>query len=263
MPERRSSRSLRDVSHLFLSQSRPARSAGGAGMVRVWLAAADASPVRAHLAAGLAAALAREGMRVSLVEVCSNLPAIGYYFGMDGAEYLLPVLDRDALAGGSWNGVVEYRFSAGVAPLRACRFEEPARGAPQAIVAAFQYPHGGGAAPFLAALREISAGIAGDGAPDSGLPDAIVLAGGADNVPHLMACMAALERAHPRAACFLASNASARGAGTFERLPLPEDMRRSWPRRTPPAGPWFDELAGRMLQLVSMRRRGAAGCAAR
>ncbi len=263
MPERRSSRSLRDVSHLFLSQSRPARSAGGAGTVRVWIAAADASPARAHLAAGLAAALARDGMRVSLVEVCGCLPAVGYYFGMDGAEYLLPVLDRDALVSGSWNGAVEYRFSAGVAPLRGCRFDDPAPGTPRAIVAAFQYPRGAVAAPFFAALREISTGISGGGAPDSGSPDAIVLAGGADSAPILKACMAALEREHPRAACFLASNASARGAEAFERLSLPDDVRRSWPRRTPPAGPWFDELAGRMLQVVSMRRRGAVGCAAK
>lgn len=262
MPERRSSRSLRDVSHLFLSQSRPARSAGG-GTVRVWLAAADASPMRAHLAAGLAAAFSREGMRVSLLEVCGCLPAVGYYFGMDGAEYLLPVLDRSALVNGSWNGAVEYRFAASVAALQRCRFDEQARGTPRAIVVAFQCPGGAGAATFFAELRRISAGAEGGGAPAAAPPDGMVLAGGAESATRLGACAAALERAFPRAACFCASNAPVRGAGAFERLPMPEDIPRSWPRRTPPAGPWFDDCAGRMLQVVSMRRKGAAGCAAK
>jgi len=264
MPERRSSRSLRDVSHLFLSQSRPARSAGGAGTVCVWLAAADASPVRAHLAAGLAAAFAREGMRVSLLEVCGCLPAIGYYFGMDGAEYLIPVLDRGAIASGSWNGAVDYRFSSSVAPLGGRRADEPSRGTPRAIVAAFQYPGGTCASPFLSELRRVCAEIAGGGAPGpGGLPDGILLVGHAASAPRLQACMAGLEEAFPRAACFCASNVPVRNAGAFERLPLPEDMACSWPRRAPPAGPWFDDLAGRMLQVVSMRRRGVAGCAAK
>ncbi len=263
MPERRSSRTLRDVSHLFLSQSRPARSASGAGTVRVWLAATDASPARAHIAAGLAAAFAREGVRTALVEVCGCLPAVGYYFGMDGAEYLLPVLDRGALVGGSWNGAVEYRIAAGIVPLAGCRFDDPARGFPRAIIAAFQFPRGTGAGRFFEALERITAGIAGGAAPEAGSPDAILLTGGAEGAPRLKGSMAELERSFPRAACFLASDAFSRGAGAFEHLSLPEDMRRSWPRRTPPADPWFDELAGRILQVVSMRRRGAAGCAAR
>ncbi len=131
MPERRSSRSLRDVSHLFLSESRPVRSEVRHATACVWLAAADASLNRAHLATGLAATFARQRMRVSLLEVCGNLPTIGYYFGMESAEYLSPALDRTALVSGAWNGAVRYFFSASVSSFRGRLGEEPkTRGAP-------------------------------------------------------------------------------------------------------------------------------------
>ncbi len=263
MLERRSSRSLRDVSHLFLSQSRPMRSETPRGTACVWLAAADASPNRAHCAAGVAAAFARQGMRVSLLEVCGNLPTIGYYFGMESDEYLSPALDRAALVSGEWNGTVRYCFSASLSSFRRYREKEPDCEAPHAIVVAFPYPRRSSASSFLSALRDASAVLAGDGRPEGCSPDAIVVAGGAACAERIGACAAGMRDAFPRAAGFFAANVSVREAGEFERLALPDDMRRSWARRMPPVDPWFDDLAAGLLQVVSLRRRGRAGCAAK
>ena len=263
MPERRSSRSLRDVSHLFLSESRPVRSEVRHGTACVWLAVADASLNRAHCAAGLAAAFARQGMRVSLLEVCGNLPTIGYYFGMESAEYLLPALDRAALVSGSWNGTVRFCFSASVSSFRGYVGKEPDRAAPHAIVVAFPYPRRLSAAPFLSALRDASAVLAGDAAPDGCPPDAIIAAAGAEGAKRIGACMAGMREAFPRAAGFFVADRSVREAGAFERLGLPDDLRRSWARRMPPSDPWFDDLAAGLLQVVSLRRRGTVSCAAK
>jgi hypothetical protein len=263
MPERRSSRSLRDVSHLFLSESRPVRSEVRHGTACVWLAVADASLNRAHCAAGLAAAFARQGMRVSLLEVCGNLPTIGYYFGMESAEYLLPALDRAALVSGVWNGAVRYCFSASVSSFRGYLGKEPDRPAPHAIVVAFPYPRRRSAAPFLSALRDASAVLAGDAAPDGCPPDAIIVAGGAEGAKRIGACVAGMREAFPRAAGYFAADRTVREAGVFERLALPDDMRRSWARRIPPADPWFDDLAAGLLQVVSLRRRGTVSLAAK
>jgi hypothetical protein len=263
MPERRSSRSLRDVSHLFLSQSRPARSEAPRATACVWLAMADASPNRAHLAAGLSAAFARQGPRVSLLEVCGNLPTIGYYFGMESAEYLSPALDRAALVSGAWNGTVRYCFSASLSSFRGYLGKEPDLPAPHVIVVAFPYPSRPGEAPFLASLRSVSGVLAAEAAPGGCPPDAIVVAGGAEGAKRIGECAAGMRAAFPGAAGFFAANVSARAAGAFERISLPDDLRRSWARRVPPVDPWFDDLAAGLLQVVSQRRRGTVSCAAK
>ena len=263
MPERRLSRSLRDVSHLFLSESRPARTEACRGTACVWLAVADASLNRAHFAAGMAAAFARQGMRVSLLEVCGNLPTIGYYFGMESAEYLSPALDRAALVSGSWNGAVHYCFSGSVSSFGRCRGEEPDRAAPHAIIVAFPYPRRRNAAPFLAALRAASAVYTGEAAPGGCPPDAFIVAGSGEGAGGIGACAAGMRKAFPRAAGYFAANHSVREALAFERIVLPDDMRRSWARRIPPEDPWFGELVAGLLQIVSLRRRGTVSCAAK
>jgi hypothetical protein len=263
MPDRRSSRTLRDVSHLFLSESRPVRDEARRGTACVWLAVADASLNRAHCAAGLAVAFARQGMRVSLLELCGNLPTIGYYFGMESAEYLSPAFDRTALVSGSWNGAVRYCFSANISSFHGYVGKEPEGAAPHAIVVAFPYPRRLRAAPFLSALRDASAVLAGAAAPEGCPPDAVIAAGGASGAGRIGACVAGMREAFPRAAGFFVADRSVREAGAFERIALGDDMRRSWARRMPPADPWFDDLAAGLLQVVSLRRRGVVSLAAK
>jgi hypothetical protein len=263
MPERRSSRSLRDVSHLFLSESRPARGEVRSATACIWLAAADGSLNRAHLAAGMAAALARQGTRVSLLEVCGNLPTIGYYFGMESAENLAPALDRAAVVSGTWNGAVRYSFSANVSSFRGRLETEPEGATPLAIVVAFPYPRARSAGPLLAALRKCSALLAGDGSPGGLPPDAIVAGGGGEDAGPIGACIAGMREAFPLAAGFFAASVPVREAGEFERIALPGDVRRSWARRMPPADPLFDDLAAGLLQVVSLRRKGTVSRAAK
>jgi hypothetical protein len=263
MPERRSSRSLRDVSHLFLSESRPVRSEAPRGTACVWLAVADAALNRAHFAAGLAAAFARQGTRVSLLELCGNLPTVGYYFGMESAEHLSPALDRAALVSGAWNGTVRYCFSASLSSFRGYLAHEPDRAVPHAIVVAFPYPRRLSAAPFLSALRDVSGVLRGEAAPDGCPPDATIVAGGAEGAERIGDCVTGMREAFPGAAGFFAANVSMREAGAFERLALPVDLRRSWARRMPPVDPWFDDLAAGLLQVVSLRRKGTVSGAAK
>jgi hypothetical protein len=257
MPERRSPRKLRDVSHLFLSGAAGSRSAAARSTVRIWIAVVGASLNRAHCAAGTAAALARQGMCVSLLEVCRGLPNIGYYFGMEPASYIGPTLDRAELVSGTWNGAIRYCFSADPAALERYGGEDLSLAFPHAIVEAFPYPRERDAARFLATLERAAAAVS-DGEVATGCPpDAIIAAGCGGSAERVRALTAGMRDAFPHAAIFLVTDeaAAARPSEADESLLVSDDLRTSWARRTPPVDHLFDELAAGILQVVSQRRK--------
>jgi len=265
MPERRSPRTLRDVSHLFLSGTEPARRAAPRSTVCVWIAVVGASLNRAHCAAGVAAAFARQGMCVSLLEVCRGLPNIGYYFGMEPAAYLAPTLDRSELVSGVWNGEIRFCFSADEAAFERYHGEDLPPGAPHAIVVAFSYPPERAAARFLAGLRSATAAVSDEGtALGQRPPDAIIAAGCRESAGRARALTAGMRDAFPHAAIFLLGDGgdAGRAGDADEGLVVPADLRASWARRLPPVDQLFGELAAGLLQVVSLRRRKGSGYAA-
>ena len=263
MSERRPPRNLRDVSHLFLSGSQKAHSSAPRSIVSIWLVVSDASLNRAHLAAGVAAAFARQGMCVSLLEVCSSLPNVGYYFGAEPAAYLAPVLDRGRLVSGVWNGEIRFCVSADANALERYEGDELPPSVPHVIIAAFPHPRERDAARVLASLQRATAALSGIGAAVPVPPDAIVAAGCGQSAQRAGALTAGMRDAFPQAAVFLVTDdpGAPRANEADERFVVATDLRASWARRTPPVERIFNELAGGLLQVVSQRRRKAAHAA--
>jgi len=265
MPERRSPRTLSDVSHLFLSGTEHGPRATQRSTVCVWIAVVGASLNRAHCAAGVAAAFARQGMCVSLLEVCRGLPNIGYYFGMEPAAYLAPTLGRSELVSGSWNGEIRFCFSADAAAFQRYHGEDLPPGAPHAIVVAFSYPPERAAARFLEGLHHATAAVSDEGsALGQRSPDAVITAGCREDAGRARALTAGMRDAFPHAALFLLADDvnGERPGDADEVLAVPADLRGSWARRLPPVDQLFGELAAGLLQVVSRRRRRGSGHAA-
>ncbi|MDD4858237.1 MAG: hypothetical protein PHD74_09070 [Candidatus Krumholzibacteria bacterium] len=264
MPERRSPRKLRDVSHLFLSESSKTPRERERSTVSIWLAAFGGSLNRAHFAAGTAAAFAHHGMCVSLLEVCSGLPNIGYYFSMEPAVYLAPVLRRRELVSGAWDGAVRFCFSANPGAFERYEGDELPPAVPHAIITAFTYPHEREAARYLAALQRAAAVLSDDESGAARAPDAIIVAGCMEGARRARSLTAGLRDAFPHAAVFLVMDdrRDGRADEADELVAIPADLRASWARRVPPADRVFGEIAGGLLQIVSQKRRRRAGHAA-
>jgi hypothetical protein len=264
MSERRSPRKLRDVSHLFLSESQKTPRAIPRSTLSIWIAVVGGSLNRAHFAAGTAMAFAHHGMCVSLLEVCGDLPNIGYYFSMEPPAYLAPVLRRTELVKGTWNGAVRFCFSADPVALERYEGDELPPTASHAIIMAFSYPRERDAASYLAKLQGAMAVFSYDEPGTVKTPDAIIAAGCQESAGRARSLTAGMRDAFPHAAVFLVTDD--RGAGhayeADERIVVPVDLRASWARRVPPSDRIFGEIASGMLQIVSQRRRRRPGHAA-
>jgi hypothetical protein len=262
MPQSKSPRKLGDISHLFLSKSvsepRPDRHRPEAV---VWLSAFGRSVNRAHLAAGLAAAVSRQGIFVSLLEVCRGLPTIGYYFGMEPIDYLAPSLERTRLLGGLWNGVVRFCFSADPRSFGRWQPDAAPPVLPHALLAAFSYPEGSRGETLLSELR--SAVVPFVESAGAGAPDALILAGAGPRAVGDERLVGLMRTLFPETLIVRAW----RGPGASldnidERIELPAGLESSWARRVPPVDPFFDDCASNLFQILSQRRRRAVHDAA-
>lgn len=223
----------------------------------VWLAVAGSSLNRAHFAAGTAAAFARNGMCVSMLELCDSLPNIGYYFGMEPAAYLAPASDRRALVSGIWNGSVRYCASANLASFTRYRREPLPSGVPHAFVAAFPCPREPDEARLRAALPIATAAVDDGGLGPGRAPDAIIAAGCGGSAGRARAFSTGMREAFPGAVIVLVTDdpGSCRGSDADENLIVPGDLRVSWARRMPPADQFFGDLVSGLLLVVSQHRR--------
>ena len=263
MPERRSPRRLNDVAHLFLSGAGTASHGAPRSPAGIWIAAAGASMNRAHFAAGMAAAFARQGVCVSLLELCDNLPNCGYYFGMEPPGYLGPAIDRTSLVSGTWNGAVRYCLSANLASFERYRGEALPIAAPHAIVVAFSYLHEREPGGLLAALQGAAAVLTESGERTCP-PDAIIAAGCGALARRARTLAMGMRETFPQTAIFLVTDDRRTGLASEadENFTLPRDFRLSWARRVPPVDRFFGELAAGLLQVISQRHRRGAGHAA-
>jgi hypothetical protein len=265
MPHQRSPRTLRDVSYLFLSggKSTAAREPRRSEAV-IWIAAVGSSVNRAHLAAGTAVACTKQGMHVSLMEVSRNLPNVGYYFGMEPADYLMPALDRSRLMSGVWGDGVRCCFSTKLSSFLRCSDEALQQGAPHAVVAAFSCPANAATARFFLELRVTAAALSDRKEKGECVPDCIIIAADGPNAARARGLLSDLRETFPQAVVFLVASGSDCGLTikADESLLLPMELRYSWARRMPPEDHFFSELVTNVFQILSFRRRKAVGHAA-
>ena len=227
----------------------------------MWIVAAGRSANRAHLAAGVAAAFVRQGFAVSLCEIARNLPNVGYYFGLEPADYLATALDRRSLVTGTWNGSARFASSQTAASLE--RYDGAAlqQGPPHAVIAAATSAARDVArvdASLESSLRVFSAREGAEGTR----PDAILVASPADGWTQAGELAEALRARHPESLLlFLGRAAAARPGCADASFVFPSDLAPSLPRRSPPEAPLFSELVSYLVQHVGSRRRRSAGAA--
>jgi hypothetical protein len=265
MPQQRAPRTLRDVSHLFLSGgvSSSTRAARRSEAL-VWIIAVGRSVNRAHLAAGTASACVELGMCVSLIEMSRGLPNVGYYFGMEPADYLAPVVDRTALMSGTWEAGVQFYFSGVLSSLAPCLPGPTERQAPHVVLAACPCPPAGVEARFFDELSRVSTAFSDRVRGERLFPDCIIIAGGAAEASRASGLKSRLDAVSPQSVFVsLSSGPDCRGSiEAEERMTLPGDLRSTWARRTPPEHRFFGEMVASVFQILSLRRRRVVGHAA-
>jgi hypothetical protein len=263
MPQSRSPRKLGDISHLYLSTVAAERAERPRAEAVIWLGAVGGSVNRAHLAAGAAAAFARQGIFVTLLEVCRGLPSIGYYFGLEPADHLAPALERHRAVGGLWNDVVRFSTSADPRSLGGWRMAPVPATLPHVMVVACSLEGGARDEAFLSVLPGQTARLGGSADLDAGRPDAVILAGeGAESLAAAR-LPGRVRELFPEALVYeILLRAERSGDGSAEALEIPRSLVLSWPKRVPPSEPFFGDLASNLLQRLSQRRRKAADDAA-
>jgi len=238
-------RSLRDISHLYLSTSRERVGKTRSPAALVALASIEGGPLRAWLSAGLAAAFGAQGASVTLIDAGLSLPNAGYYFALRPELYLRPVLDMGAVVETDDGGALRVVCARDHSLLR-YRDEGSGTG-PRVILIAFEWqgddlPRG---------LRDIF------GSVPPGLP--VFLLTVSDGYPgadkSILRSMEAVFPGAPVMALFPEGEED-RGGG-MEQCPFPADMLAGLSRRMPPVSTFLTGLAGEILQRLGSRKRGA------
>ena len=247
--QERRPRDLHDISHLFLSSAAPAASTACARAL-VAVAGVGDGPWRAFTAAGLARALAAAGLDVTLLETGRALPNAGYYFALEPAAYLRPVLDPRAVVSGPGDGSIRFHYARdqlrlplppreGQVPGRArivlFAFDRSAAGERSAVPARFH--------DLLCAASEQERG-SGDAGERTARRVALVTAGPDSDDGYLGRMQRSFEDAFPGAPCFPIQGAE-----------VPAGIAR----RSPPSLELFGGIAAQLLQRLARGREEARG----
>ena len=256
MPTGESPRRLRDVSHLFLSEntSEAPNPAEKQTETSVWLAVETGhSLVRAFLASGFGASLARLGLHVTLLETGDGLPNLGYYFALEPSRHLAASLDRTAVISGLYEPLLRFASAPDATELARFRHKAPFGGYPHVIVTAFSYSGGPPDKGYLTILKACAGRFSGKGPAAELSPEAIVLFYGGDNAAETADSFRSL---YPESVLFSAGLAGGvEKVETDEQIVLPSGYDAGRRKRAASDGAFFDDLASSLLQAVSHRRK--------
>jgi hypothetical protein len=111
MPHGKRPSDLSDISHLYLSSKKKRPLPRQSPKALVLLASLETGPLRAFFSAGLAAAFGAQGTAVTLLETGPNMPCAGYYFALEPAAYLSPVMDERAVVEASPGQGIRIRYA--------------------------------------------------------------------------------------------------------------------------------------------------------
>ena len=256
MPTGESPRRLHDVSHLFLSEntSGPPNHAEKQIETSVWLAVEKGhSLVRAFLATGFGAALARLGLHVTLLETGDGLPNLGYYFALEPSLHLAASLDRTTIVSGMNESLLRFASAPDVSELARFRHKAPFGGYPHVIVTSFSYSGAPLDKGYLTMLKACAGRFSGAGPVAELSPEAIVLFCAGNNAAETADSFRSL---YPESVFFAAGpDSGVEKVAADERIVLPSGYDDGRMKRAAPNGAFFDDLASSLLQAVSHRRK--------
>ena len=192
------------------------------------------------------------------MEIGRGLPNAGYYFALEPRDYLAPTLDESQVVIGQVDSRLRFLYAIDPASLEPFHPGKAVSDAPHVIVIAFMYPPDERMSPSLSAVEAVADRFAMLEAGGGGRkPDGIVV--------FTDSCTGACARAvndsfrlpYPEAVLFVAERSPAEKAREefAETVAYPCELLRIWGRRSPPAHPFFTDLATRYLQVLSHRRK--------
>ncbi len=261
MPGERTAKRFDEISHLFLSS--PVRRdvpPVASAEVTLWLAVNGHAYNRALVAAGVAEAFSRIGVRCTLVEIGRGLPNVGYYFALEPRDYLAPTLDESRVVTGQVDSHIRFVYAIDPAFLEPFHPGKAVSEAPHVIVTAFRRPLDGRMPISLSAVAAVADRFAMLAAGDGGRkPDGIVVFTDSCTDDRARAIKTIFHLPYPEAVLFVAERRPVGGAveDFTGALAYPCELLRVWGRRSPPAHPFFTDLATRYLQVLSHRRKGS------
>lgn len=260
----RTPKRLHDVSHLFLSKhdSSNARIVSRVEAA-VWLVVHGDSLNRAYLAAGIATAFAGHGIHVTMYELESGLPNVGYYFALEPEEYLALTLDKSSVISGESGASIRYSIVREAKQFSEDRIKTPPVDSPHVILTALTCPRKKLNATFFTELGKHTSCRGGRGKRPISLDGVMFCTDGGR--PELNRTITSLlTETYPQAILFVAGpdGKTCSGSGADEAVTIPPGFGSTWVKRVPPADPFFGDFTANFLQVLSHRRRKALSDAA-
>ena len=220
MPDRKRSKRLHDVSHLFLSGSAGVdRGAGVPFTSQVYLYISGDPCYRGFISSGISAAVSSENIPVTLLESGYSMPNAGYYFSFEPEEYLSPTLGGKKGFKKKISDYLRYSFASRYADLErfADLFTTPS--SVQLTIEAFGPAGPGGAMADQRILADLSS--------EPGLKDDHIFSGGStlvifdccgqdDRIDYLRA---AFRTGSPADPIFVIGRGKGVGAGSDRTIP--------------------------------------------
>ncbi|MCK4237027.1 MAG: hypothetical protein KAX38_07890, partial [Candidatus Krumholzibacteria bacterium] len=213
------------------------------------------------IASGVGAAFAGQGLNVTLLEVGRGLPNIGYYFGLDPADYLAPTLDESRLLMGASGSSIRYAYAIDPGTLVTGQNGPFAPRYPHVIVAAFSYQNDIHDEEFFRQLGLCSACCSGIKDKDEHRhPDGVVIFGDEGSKDRRKRIMDLSRHLNPGAIIFFIGSTLSGELenGVDESMLPPGDLYRSCGKRRPPSDAFYSDLVCGFLQVLSYRRRRVA-----
>lgn len=228
----------------------------------MWLAALERPVNRAFFAAGFANALAAKQLCVTLIEIGGGLPNIGYYYALDPAEYVVPIIDGSRFVVGSRAPYTRFA-SAARADVIGRYVPSPFPGESAHVLAmAFEYIDAGEREVRSSMLEDISRRLLPS---HSGLPDAVIAFDAGGNDASVKRFIDDVRGRYPETLLFRVTTCpmGELAVDVDESIVSPEELKSLWSSRAVPTITFFDGLVSNLLQVLSHRRRKAGAHAVR
>jgi hypothetical protein len=245
---------LKKVSHLFLSGESKKSRPNDETEVIVWIDFPEFKFNRAYFAAGFAYAFARYAETVTIVETGRGLPNCGYYFSLEPAEYLRPLVDERAIVSGFPSEGIRYIYSNWEGNNQILSKEFPPASFPHFILQAFSYPRRKERGELIQSLKMASGHYSFSNTMGGPLPEVLLLVEDVSSP-----CRRIVEMYKQEEEDIIILYVHLPGDFVCEEaednVSAPAPCLWGGYRRIPPSHSYFDSLSTRIVQMVSTRRR--------
>jgi hypothetical protein len=254
-------RNLQDISHLFLSSAASKKEAGrGTARALIFLTFPAGGPWRAFFSAGFASAMTTLGLDVELIETGRSLPSAAYYFGMNAAGYLDPVIRPDTVVMLQVGPSLGFRYAQNPSLIKPSEGMKNLPGRAKVMLFAFEAERGiefetsvaGTAAECLGVSMERS----GKGF-SMGVPAGLVTYGSPGGRGDIKRVEMDFETFFPESPTWRISTEKEKPRPDkkvsiiVEHIYIPGGVMDGLARRSPPSSVFFVDIASMMLQRLS------------